>query len=589
MNAEQKKRRRKELKERATQRRLEKAQKIQEIQELDEEEELDVLETADVSPVVEEEEKKDYYGPEVAGVSQVYPAPTSFAELDEMRTVQEQAQAVQEVTWDTNDLVRNILHSPDLDPVEKAEAMKSVADEFATRVSTEIEEETKDLDLLELEALIAHDRRSTSAFEYFGDFITKAVQSTASRNAMGDSKFAFVTTRDGKKVRKYPIHDKAHVRNALARAAQMIKRGGQAASDARAALSKIHAAAKKMGIGSDMSKERNAILVEKDANNNWRWVGWVSNNFIDWDGDIISEDAHKEYVEWWENNKDVSPAFLSWHTPGTAREQPVDFIMYEKGFLIASGILNEQEAAGLLKAQSKQELGMSHGTFVFGRDAEDPRIITKYRMYEMSDLPLMNAANPFTDFETLVKEVGMEPKDKLAYLTQIMGSEEKAKAFLDKTGMKKEALEAAGIESKEKVETPAPDPKPEPDPVPEPVAAAPVAPTIDEIVAKVMKEMDIPALNTFVIDAKAAMEKVPVLEGVIKDMQGTEEDKLAEKLTPPAARFAWQQENRPSNSKENVAGETEEDKKLKKSIPGVPEDYWLSNATNTAPVAAETK
>lgn len=597
MNADQKKRRRKELKERAVQRKLEKAKKLQEIQELDEDEELDVLETAEESPeeIVEdgEEEEEEEKAQKDMGMPMdvammVNPGPISFTELDELKQAQDEAQSIQEVTWDTNDLVRNILNSPLLDPTQKGDAMKAVADEFASRVTSEMADVQKDLDLLELEALIAHDRRSTSVFEYFGDFITKATLTASARKKIPTGEFALVTHRNGKTVKKYPIHDKAHVRNALARAAQMLKRGGQAASDARAALPKIHAAAKRMGIGANMAKERNAILVEKDANNNYRWVGWVSNNFIDWDGDIISENAHKEYVEWWEKNKEASPSFVCWHTPGTAREHPVDFITYEQGFLIASGILNEQEAAGLLKAQSQRELGMSHGTFVFGRDAKDPRIITKYRMYEISDLPLENAANPFTDFETLVKEVGM---DKLAYLTQIMGSEEKAKAFLEKTGMKKEALASAGVESKEKVETPVPEKVPTPETVPSkevnPVVPA-VAPTVQEIVAQVMKEMEIDDLNAFVTQARDSMEKVPILEEMIKDMQGAEEDKLAEKLTPPASRFAWSQKNRASQADETLT-KGKEDEKLKKSVPGVPEGYWLSELSNTAPINADEK
>jgi hypothetical protein len=80
------------------------------------------------------------------------------------------------------------------------------------------------------------------------------------------------------------------------------------------------------------------------------------------------------------------------------------------------------------------------------------------------------------------------------------------------------------------------------------------------------------------------MDKVPVLEELVKTLQGTQEDKLAEALTPPAGRFTWSQANRPSQSTETVLKETDADGKLKKSIPGVPEEYWLSNITQTAPV-----
>ena len=80
-------------------------------------------------------------------------------------------------------------------------------------------------------------------------------------------------------------------------------------------------------------------MVEKDATGKWRWVGWESNNFIDWDGDIISKAAHEEYIEWWQKNKDLSPAFVSWHTRGTQRTHPGEFMKFEQGFLIMIGPL----------------------------------------------------------------------------------------------------------------------------------------------------------------------------------------------------------------------------------------------------------
>lgn len=582
MNREQKKQRRRERRLLAKQREIEN-------QDLDAEEDIEgnpaVIETGSDPDPIGQQIEKDFYPLTASDVSGAEPGPTSFSELDEMRKAEETAEAVREVTWDVQDIVRNILHSPELDAVEKSDAMKAAADEFASRVDTAIEEEVSksaDLDLLQLEAIIANDQRNTPYGEVVTD-ILKEVVSYASRKNMPDSNFALVTTRNGKKVRKYLIHDKSHVRNALARAAQQIKRGGEGAADARAALPKIHAAAKRMGIGSNMEKDRRAILIEKGADGKFRWIGWASNNFQDWDGDIISKEAHQEYVDWLDKNMDVAPVFDTWHIPGTARQHPVDFAMFEKGFLILSGPLEENEAAGLFRAQKETDLGMSIAAFGYGRDPKDPRVITKYRMYAVTDLPLDKAANPFTDFETVVKEVGM---DKLKYLTEIMG-EEKATAFLAKTEQKQKALQEAGVESKEKKDEVPAEPATEPAPVMTVVNNAPVAPQVDEIVAKLVKEMDLPGLSAFVTEAKEAMSKVEVLESLVKDLQGTKDEDLAKALTPPAARFAWSKENRPSMQDGNVLDETKEDKELKKSVPGVPEGYWLSEVTGTAPLKAE--
>jgi hypothetical protein len=517
--------------------------------------------------------------------------PTSFEELDQARLERERAMALNDLTWDVRTLVENILSEPGMALEEKAAAIQEVGSGFSGRSQEilsatneagieSVEEKSLDLDLLSIKGLQAHDKRNSSVLDQL-----KAKVSYGSRQNMPDSNFAFVTTRNGKKVRKYLIHDANHVRNALARAAQEIAAGGQAAEDAHVAMSKIRAAAKKFGIESSTKKDRNAILVEKDGHGEWRWVGWVTNNFIDWDGDIFCEAAHKEYVEWWEKNKDMSPVFVTWHTPGTARAEPADFMTYEHGFLIMSGKLSGPEAITLLKARQNFDLGMSHGTLIFERDAEDPRVVTKYRMYEVSDLPLDNAANPFTDLETVTKEVGM--KSKLDYFTAIMGSEEKAKAFLEKTGMKEKELLNVGVTSKE-AETPV---------TPPPTPPAPVIPVLQipglsaeaqkEIVGQVLKAMDVEGLNLTIKALKEESEKVPLLEKLVKEMQTDQTEKLAELLTPPAgARFVWSQENRPSETEKNLV--TAEDKN-KVHEPGVPDDYWLSKATQTVPVKEEAK
>ena len=77
------------------------------------------------------------------------------------------------------------------------------------------------------------------------DKVDKAEQSTATRNSLDDSDFAYI---DSKGERKLPINDEAHVRNALARFNQT-----QFDSDAdkAKAKAKIDAAAKKFGIESN--------------------------------------------------------------------------------------------------------------------------------------------------------------------------------------------------------------------------------------------------------------------------------------------------------------------------------------------------
>jgi hypothetical protein len=501
----------------------------------------------------EEAVEKNMGSVEAAPMS-AYGGPTSWGELESAREMQAKNQKVQEASYTVQDLVYNIVNHPMLSTDEKANAIKAVGDEFGSRVASIMDQPIQkelDMDLLEVEAMIAKDLRATPLAERIGSWISKAVSA-------GDNN---------------KLTDKNHVRNALARTANMLKIGGQSALDAKAALPSIREAAKKFGIGS-VEKSVSSVVVEKDASGSWRAVMWPSNNFKDWDGEIISEKAHTEYVEWVNQNMDLAPVFTTWHKPDMVRKNQVDFVAYENGFLMMSAPLTEPEAAGLLKAQALTSLGMSHGSLVFERDPQDSRVINKYRMVEVSDLPLENAANPFTDFTILTKEADM---DTLKYLTAMLGSEEKAKAILGKTEDKQKVLKDAGIENKEKVEEPVVEP------VKEPVAPPdPAAPSTDDIVAKVLKELDIEGLQEFLGKAQESMEKVPVLEGLVKDLSGNREDWLAEQISPKAEKkFLW---SRASTDEKTVVKEGEpEDEKLKSAVAGLPED-WLSEALGVSPL-----
>jgi hypothetical protein len=459
---------------------------------------------------IPEEVQKDYMGSAAA---------CSFSELDAEMISQQRVEKVNETTNMVRDMVNNILWRSEFSPQEKASAIKSVADEFGSRVRSIMEspmekEATADIDTLVLEATLAREKRNISS--------TKGVKGLVAKT--------------------------------------------------------IHASAKVLGIQLPDENDASAVQIEKDANGDWRSVMWTSNNFIDRDGDIISEDAHKEYVEWVnkEENKDCMPAFVTWHIPGTARENPVDYVDYFNGFLVTSAKLTDIEAVGLLKATKKTNIGMSHGSFVLERDAKDPRVINKYRMYEVSDLPLDKAANPFTAIETVSKEVEMDKKE---YLAELLG-EEKAEAFLAKTGLKQKSLQDAEIESKEA------DTAPVVEPVVEPVIEVPVVtePIVKEekpedVVAKVLKELDIEGLNEFVTKAQEAMAKIPVLESLVKELSTSNDEKLAEMIDPPVSRkLAW---TRPSESEKNIAKESDA---LVESKPGIPKGYWLSEITGTSPI-----
>lgn len=539
---------------------------------------MDDLETPIEEPEVTTEDvtEKEYDDDAEVGI---YTGPTSWDELDAMQEAQEKANKVRWETYNVQDLVRNIVYTPMMTPEQKGNAIESVGKGFSQRVKSIMSNSKKmekeyDIELLELQALIAKDRRHTPFTEVVGEWITKKKLTASAESKLSDDDFALVVEREGKKVRKYPIHDKAHVRNALARAAQMMKDGGEAATDAKAALPKIRAAAKKMGIG-QMEKSSSSIIVEKDASGRWRAVMWPTNNFMDRDGEILSEKAHLEYVDWVNKNMHLAPVMTTWHKPQLVRKNQVDFVGYENGFIIMSAPLEEEEAAGLFRVMQKCDVGMSHGTLALERNEETPNVIEKYRIIEVSDLPLENAANPFTDFSVISKEADMNTRD---YIASLLG-EQKADEILAKTELKQKALREAGVTEKEKQEetpvvpaTPAPEEKPLPA-------------NMQEIVEAISKELDVEGLNKFVIEAKEAMEKVPVLENIIKELSANRDDELAEMIAPKIEKHLAWSSKRPSQSDANVLVEkNDKDEKLKKSaVMG-----WFSEATNTQPVVTES-
>lgn len=354
-------------------------------------------------PEVEKDQEEKAH---LIGEAPVSFGPVSWDELDELREAEKRAARVSRVSWDFRDLLWNIMRNPGLALSEKIAAIKGAADGVEPRVDDALsKKELKKLDAETLEIMLLS-KEADSEVGLVGrklEHMQRAKLTSEARGKLSDASFALVVERDGKTVRKYPIHDKAHVRNALSRAAQQLKAGGEGKADARAALPKIRAAAKRMGIGMPSKKKKNAIMVQKDSNGNWRWIGWVTNNFKDRDGDIIAEAAHKDYIDWLDETVPeipaLSPELRIWHTPGTARKSRVDWWSYTNGFLLMSGLLTEKEAVDLMTSMHKQDMGMSHGFLAMGRDEKDRRVITKYRTYEVSYLPLKMASNPWTSIE----------------------------------------------------------------------------------------------------------------------------------------------------------------------------------------------
>lgn len=151
-----------------------------------------------------------------------------------------------------------------------------------------------------------------------------------------------------------------------------------------------------------------AFSVKEMPDGSLRWLSRMSNNFKDRQGETITEAAHVEFIEWADKNNSY-PELWIWHIPGS-RFGATDWMAYDKGFVCASGTIDDTEEAKTLAkslSDSKEELGVSHG-FVCLKTKDGT--ITKYRSYEKSVLPLVNAANGWTGFD-LLASIGREDKE----------------------------------------------------------------------------------------------------------------------------------------------------------------------------------
>lgn len=481
--------------------------------------------------------KKEYYA------EPSFVLPTSYEEMDAAKKAREQAEAVRQETYTVQDLVSNIAYSP-MTPDEKGKAIVKVGKDFGTRLKSitdgKMTKEFVDMDVLQLQALIAKDARQTSLIEKAGDFLATAFKSTQ-------------------------LDSKTFIRKQLRDVSELLTKNSD--DSIRSEVAELLKKAKEAGIGSS------SILIEKDASGSWRAVMYPTNNFKDRDGEILSDAAHLEYVEWVNKNMDCAPVFCTWHQAGTARTHPMDFIGYDNGIMIASLPLTEQEASCILKMQAQMDIGLSIGGIALERDQTDKRIITKYRMFEVSDLPLDRAANPFTEIELISKEAQMDAKKMKDYLAGMIGDAERADKIVEKMALTQAELRKAGVEEKEVKTSES-----------ETTVVAKEAPAVnlDELVERLSKELGMKELSDTIASLMETAEKVPALEALVKELSASSEEKLAELIQPKIQKsLSWMKE-RPSQRDDTILKEGDgKDDELKKSVPTV---GWFTEATGIEPV-----
>jgi hypothetical protein len=188
---------------------------------------------------------------------------------------------------------------------------------------------------------------------------------------------------------------------------------------------------------------KEALCIVKQADGRMRWYARYSNNFKDRDGEIITEAAHKEYVDWAASGG-VYPELWLWHTPGTRFGQ-TDWLDFADGFTHASGLVDDTDGAvEVVESLRGKELGVSHGMLC----SQHGNLITKYRSFEISVLPLERASVWTTSFDIAGKETQMAfTPEKRTFLVSALG-EDRVKALEANTDAAVGALKQLGVEYK---------------------------------------------------------------------------------------------------------------------------------------------
>jgi len=378
---------------------------------------------------------------------------TSFEQLDAVQETQEKMDAMQELTTLTEGLMMNVMRNEEIAVEAKPSAIQKIMAGLMKRM---------------------RQIKSFAKGEEVSEDADKQVTKTEEGTNFRASDYAVVPDPEKPSAWKLRLAEGRSGNFTVAQVARAItamQPGGfrgqrvQLVGDQKGqAVSRIGAAINKTGGTDDQKdnlrrrlakvkalKDSPLFMITKDAEGKMRWLGIPSNKWRDRDNppQIIEEAAHKEFIEWLDATKEY-PTLLSWHTPGT-RLGVADFADYTKGFLIMGGPIDEDkyaEAEVLAEKCQEEDIGMSHG-FVYSYSDKEQEVIGKYRTWEVSHLPLAQAANVWTAIDILKKEVKqMFDPEKRKYLVGLHGEEVVAGIESRAADLEKD-LVSAGVEFKD--------------------------------------------------------------------------------------------------------------------------------------------
>lgn len=193
----------------------------------------------------------------------------------------------------------------------------------------------------------------------------------------------------------------------------------------------------------------------KDAGGGWRWATVHTNKFRDKTGEILADEAHREYVDWANADKSRMPVLRFWHIPqGVAPGSPfdlgqADLVAYDdNGFVIASGSFFQDKIDVAERLAGMKDLGCSHG-YMYKRSDMQNGVLRAYRTFEVTVVPRPYEANELT-LAGVEGGIMLTGKQREAAI-EVLG-EERVKTLEEQMAGMRAVAEAGGISYKDVAE-----------------------------------------------------------------------------------------------------------------------------------------
>lgn len=138
-------------------------------------------------------------------------------------------------------------------------------------------------------------------------------------------------------------------------------------------------------------------LTKSKENGKLFWYGTFTNKYKDRHGEIISQQAHKEYAQNINSGLIPKPPLVFWHIPKALGS--TDFVEFlDEGFVAVGGFIYPEYEELILNisksaAERGEQLGMSHHSKGL---INNEKVISFYYSDEITFLPLDEAANSLT-------------------------------------------------------------------------------------------------------------------------------------------------------------------------------------------------